>query len=101
MRYKTKALLQELDEITEIAATSSIETAEPAFAAFEVHWEEAERLLNLMVLRDRVLQVDITISHLRPMLLADCDELESELSEAKMWLERLGYAELPTLWNIC
>ena len=100
VRQETKILLQGLDEITEIAATKSIEEAEPMFAAFEAQWERAEKILNFMVLRERVLQVDITISHLHPMLLASCDELASELSEAKMWLERLGQSELPTLWNI-
>ncbi|MCD8218897.1 MAG: DUF4363 family protein [Ruminococcus sp.] len=57
-------------------------------------------MLNLIVWRDRVLQIDITISHLNPMLAADCDELKSEMAEARMWIEWLGKSELPTLWNI-
>ncbi len=31
---------------------------------------------------------------------ADCDELDSELSEARMWIQRLSESEMPFWWNI-
>ena len=53
-----------------------------------------------MVWRDKVVQIDVTVAHLTPMLGADCDELDSELSEARMWIQRLSESEMPFWWNI-
>ncbi|MCD7960070.1 MAG: DUF4363 family protein [Ruminococcus sp.] len=100
VRHTTQTLLKALDNLAEIAENLSVEEAIPAFQAFEANWEKVDDFLSFMVWKDRVLQVDITISHLRPMLESNCDELKSELSEAKMLLERFGKNELPTFWNI-
>lgn len=97
---ETDKLLAGLDEIEEIAETQSLEAAAEPFAEFEVQWEKSQRMLNLMVWRDKVLQIDITISHLDPMRAEDCDELKSEFAEARMWIERLGVGEMPLLRNI-
>lgn len=97
---ETQKLLDQLDQIETIAETQSLEAAAEPFAAFEAQWERSERILNLMVWRDKVLQVDVTVSHLDPMRAEDCDELKSELSEARMWIERLGQGEMPLLRNI-
>lgn len=97
---ETDQLLQQLDQLEEIVDTQPMEEAEEAFAAFQAQWEKAEKILSTMVWRDKVLQIDITVSHLNPMLAENCDELKSEMAEARMWIERLGKGELPILWNI-
>lgn len=97
---ETDRLLDQLNEIEEIAETQSLEAAKEPFVEFEAQWERSQRILNLMVWRDKVLQIDITISHLDPMRAEDCDELKAEFAEARMWLERLGMGEMPILRNI-
>ncbi len=99
VRSETSRLLEQLDTLRDAAKASS-EEAEQAYQDFYEQWEKSERRLNLVVWRDKVVQIDVTVAHLTPMLGADCDELESELSEARMWIQRLGESEMPFWWNI-
>ena len=99
VRSETSRLLAQLDTLRD-AAEASPEEAEQAYQDFCAQWEKSERRLNLVVWRDKVVQIDVTVAHLTPMLRADCDELESELSEARMWIQRLGESEMPFWWNI-
>lgn len=99
VRSETSRLLEQLDTLRD-AAKASPEEAEQAYQDFYEQWEKSERRLNLVVWRDKVVQIDVTVAHLTPMLGADCDELESELSEARMWIQRLGESEMPFWWNI-
>ena len=92
--------MAQLEQLEEIVDTQPLENAAEPFAAFTAQWERSERILNLMVWRDKVLQVDITVSHLDPMRAKNCDELKSELAEARMWLTRLGQGDMPYLRNI-
>ena len=92
-------LLNDLDQLRETVLQSP-EQAEQAFQQFHDQWEKSERRLNLVVWRDKVVQIDVTVAHLTPMLGADCDELDSELSEARMWIQRLSESEMPFWWNI-
>ncbi len=100
VRRETTQLLEELYTMEALLEEQSMEEAAAAFSAFSAHWESAEQYLNLMVWRDKVMQMDITVSHLNPMRAENSDELSSELSEAKMWLERIGKSELPLLRNV-
>ena len=100
VRSETNRLLSELDHLELLTQTGTSEQTQAAFQSFQMQWERSEKILNLMVWRDKVLQIDIAVSHLTPMLLADCDELGSELAETRMWIERLERSELPIFWNI-
>lgn len=80
VRSETSRLLNDLDQLRETVLQSP-EQAEQAFQQFHDQWEKSERRLNLVVWRDKVVQIDVTVAHLTPMLGADCDELDSELSE--------------------
>ena len=84
VRSETSRLLNDLDQLRETVLQSP-EQAEQAFQQFHDQWEKSERRLNLVV---------------TPMLGADCDELDSELSEARMWIQRLSESEMPFWWNI-
>lgn len=99
VRSETSRLLNDLDQLRETVLQSP-EQAEQAFQQFHDQWEKSERCLNLVVWRDKVVQIDVTVAHLTPMLGADCDELDSELSEARMWIQRLSESEMPFWWNI-
>ena len=99
VRSETSRLLKQLDTVQQIAETQP-EQAKQAFAEFQNQWEKSERRLNLVVWRDKVLQIDVTVSHLAPMQAEDCDELTSELEEVRMWITRLGESEMPFWWNI-
>ena len=99
VRSETSRLLNDLDQLRETVLQSP-EQAEQAFQQFHDQWEKSERRLNLVVWRDKVVQIDVTVAHLTPMLGADCDELDSELSEARMWIQRLSESEMPFWWNI-
>ena len=83
VRSETSRLLNDLDQLRETVLQSP-EQAEQAFQQFH----------------DKVVQIDVTVAHLTPMLGADCDELDSELSEARMWIQRLSESEMPFWWNI-
>lgn len=100
VHVQTEKLLERLDALEEIVDTGELDAAAEPFAAFEVQWERTETLLNLIVWRDRMTQIDATISHLDPMRTEDCDELKSELSEVRMWIERLRDCEMPSWENI-
>ena len=99
IRSETSRLLNDLDQLRETVLQSP-EQAEQAFQQFHDQWEKSDRRLNLVVWRDKVVQIDVTVAHLPPMLGADCDELDSELSEARMWIQRLSESEMPFWWNI-
>lgn len=99
VRSETSRLLKQLDTVQQIAETQP-EQAKQAFAEFQNQWEKSERRLNLVVWRDKVLQIDVTVSHLAPMQAEDCDELTSELEEVRMWITQLGESEMPFWWNI-
>ena len=100
VQHQTKALLEQLDNLESIVDTGDLEAAEAPFTEFTAQWEQTERILNFMVWRDRIVSVDETISHLDPMCSSDCDELKSELQEARMWIQRLRQGEFPLLRNI-
>ncbi len=100
VRHETKKLLLQLDYLEWLVEEKPLEETGKAFSDFEAQWERSKVLLNAMVWRDKVLQVDMTIAHLDSMRETDCDELKSEISETRMWLERLWSDEKPSLRNI-
>lgn len=100
VRHETNRLLEQLDSLEQTASTQPLEEAEAPFQAFEAQWEKSERILNLIVWRDRVQEIDATVAHLDPMRASDCDELLAELAEARTWIERLQFCEMPVWENI-
>ena len=94
VRSETSRLLKQLDTVQQIAETQP-EQAKQAFAEFQNQWEKSERRLNLVVWRDKVLQIDVTVSHLAPMQAEDCDELTSELEEVRMCRGDLPAGAIP------
>lgn len=100
VRHETKKLLLQLDYLEWLVEEKPLEETGKAFLDFENQWERSKVLLNAMVWRDKILQVDMTIAHLDPMRETDCDELKSEISETRMWLERLWSDEKPSIRNI-
>ena len=53
-----------------------------------------------MVWRERVSEIDVSVSHLNPMRVSDCDELRSEMTELRMRLVHLHDFEMPSWKNI-
>ena len=100
VRSETSRLLKQLDTVQQNCRKPSRSRRSRQFAEFQNQWEKSERRLNLVVWRDKVLQIDVTVSHLAPMQAEDCDELTSELEEVRMWITRLGESEMPFWWNI-
>ena len=62
--------------------------------------QKTEVLLNIMVWRERVSEIDVSVSHLDPMRVSDCDELRSEMTELRMRLVHLHDFEMPSWKNI-
>lgn len=100
VHQQTTRLLAQLDVLEDTIDNGPLEAAEEPFAEFERQWEKTEVLLNIMVWRERVSEIDVSVSHLDPMRVSDCDELRSEMTELRMRLVHLHDFEMPSWKNI-
>lgn len=100
VHQQTTRLLAQLDVLEDAIDNGPLEAAEEPFAEFERQWEKTEVLLNIMVWRERVSEIDVSVSHLDPMRVSDCDELRSEMTELRMRLVHLHAFEMPSWKNI-
>ena len=80
VHHQTTRLLAQLDVLEDAIDNGPLEAAEEPFAEFERQWEKTEVLLNIMV--------------------SDCDELRSEMTELRMRLVHLHDFEMPSWKNI-